>query len=255
MRKGIDGLATLIQDSFELDPYGDSIFLFVGWKKDRYKCLYFDGNGFALLYKRLDNGKLQWPKDEQAVRNLFQQELRWAAGRINDSTARSHSAVFERCILKIEELLVSSSTQTTYNGKNKTGRNVVKGMVNASGNQYEKLVRLLEEQLAHSNQQNKELSKQIEALTEQVCHLTKLLYGSKTEKSKYHAPDGQGSLFEDDPSFNETEHTVEQSQQTISYTVVRKARSKNEAILCVRASKLRLSIIIRKTQRAAVAKV
>jgi len=30
MRKGIDGLATLIQDSFELDPYGDSIFLFAG---------------------------------------------------------------------------------------------------------------------------------------------------------------------------------------------------------------------------------
>ena len=37
MRKGIDGLATLIQDSFELDPYGDSIFLFAGWNKDRYK--------------------------------------------------------------------------------------------------------------------------------------------------------------------------------------------------------------------------
>ncbi|MFJ8462299.1 IS66 family insertion sequence element accessory protein TnpB, partial [Lysinibacillus xylanilyticus] len=31
---------------------------------DRYKCLYFDGDGFAILYKRLDNGKLQWPKDE-----------------------------------------------------------------------------------------------------------------------------------------------------------------------------------------------
>lgn len=76
MRKGIDGLATLIQDSFELDPYGDSIFLFSGWKKDRYKCLYFDGDGFAMLYKRLDNGKLQWPKNEQEVRNLTQQELR-----------------------------------------------------------------------------------------------------------------------------------------------------------------------------------
>ena len=35
MRKGIEGLATLIQDSFELDPYSDSIFLFSGWSKDR----------------------------------------------------------------------------------------------------------------------------------------------------------------------------------------------------------------------------
>ena len=56
MRKGIDGLATLIQDSFELDPYSDAIFLFCGRKKDRYKCLYFDGDGFAMLYKRIDNG-------------------------------------------------------------------------------------------------------------------------------------------------------------------------------------------------------
>ncbi|MBS4203600.1 IS66 family insertion sequence element accessory protein TnpB [Lederbergia citrea] len=68
MRKGIDGLATLIQDAFELDPYSVSIFLFAGWSKDRYKCLYFDGDGFAMLYKRLDNGKLQWPKNEKEVR-------------------------------------------------------------------------------------------------------------------------------------------------------------------------------------------
>src|SRR5699024_2127940 len=77
MRKGIDGLATLVQDNFTLDPYGDSIFLFSGWSKERYKCLYFVGDGFAMLYKRLDNGKLKWPKNENEVRNLSQQEIRW----------------------------------------------------------------------------------------------------------------------------------------------------------------------------------
>ena len=30
-----------------------------------------------MLYKRLDNGKLQWPKDKNEVQNLSQQELRW----------------------------------------------------------------------------------------------------------------------------------------------------------------------------------
>jgi hypothetical protein len=40
-----------------------------------------------------------------------------------------------------------------------------------------------------------------------VRHLTKLLYGSKTEKTKYNALDGQGSLFDEDPSFSEPEHT------------------------------------------------
>lgn len=102
-------------------------------------------------------------------------------------------------------------------------------MANASSeneNQQDKIIRILEEQLAHSNQQNKELSKQIEALTDQVRHLTRLLYGSKTEKSKYHTPDGQTSLFDDDPSFNVPEQTGEESQQIISYTVVRKVQKK-----------------------------
>lgn len=82
-------------------------------------------------------------------------------------------------------------------------------MVNASSNNenHEKIIRLLEDQLAHSNQQNKELSKQIEALTDQVLHLTKLLYGTK-----YNTPDGQTSLFDNDPSFSEPEHTGAQSQ-------------------------------------------
>ena len=96
----------------------------------------------------------------------------------------------------------------------------------ANNSSNEKLIRLLEEQLAHSNQQNQELLKQVESLSQQIRQLTKLLYGSKTEKSKYNAPDGQGSLFEDDPSFNDSEHTEEQSQQTISYTVVRKIYKK-----------------------------
>ena len=101
--------------------------------------------------------------------------------------------------------------------------------------QSEKLIRLLEDQLAHANEQNIALSQkldqaldQIEFLNQQLQQLTKLLYGSKTEKSKYITPDGQGSLFEDEhpSSFSDSEHTEEQSQQEISYTVVRKLHNK-----------------------------
>ena len=100
-------------------------------------------------------------------------------------------------------------------------------MVNDLGNaSNEKVIQLLEEQLAYTKEQNKSLTKQIEALTEQIRHLTKALYGSKSEKSKYQAPDGQGSLFEDDPSFNEPEQTEEQSTETVSYTVTRKKKNK-----------------------------
>lgn len=89
---------------------------------------------------------------------------------------------------------------TSYNKKKETSRKVVYDVTNASSknvNQNEKLIRFLEEQMARSNRQNKDLSKQIEALTDQVRHLTKLLYGSKTKKPKYNASVGQGSLFDD----------------------------------------------------------
>ena len=76
--------------------------------------------------------------------------------------------------------------------------------------QNERIIQLLEQQLAQSN-------RQIEALTEQVRQLTKALYGSKSEKAKYQAPDGQGSLFEDDPSFNEPEQTEEQRCDTFHH--------------------------------------
>lgn len=101
-------------------------------------------------------------------------------------------------------------------------------VVAKNSNSKEKLIQLLEEQLAHSNQQNQELMKQVEALSEQVRHLTKLLFGSKTEKSKY-GPDGQITLFDkdrDDSVFNDSEHTEEQSQQVTTYTVVRKVHKK-----------------------------
>ncbi|WP_341299426.1 IS66 family transposase [Lysinibacillus sp. FSL H8-0500] len=104
---------------------------------------------------------------------------------------------------------------------------------NASTKQTERLIQLLEQQLAHSNEQNDELTnkldqslKQIEVLTEQVRQLTKALYRSKSEKSKYQAPDRQVSLFENDPSFNESEQTEEQSTEAVSYTITRKKTNK-----------------------------
>lgn len=77
MRKGIDGLATIIQDEFKIDLYSNSIFLFAGIRKDRYKSLYFDGDGFAVTYKRIESGRLQWPKGNNEIRKLTVQEFRW----------------------------------------------------------------------------------------------------------------------------------------------------------------------------------
>ena len=47
LRRGIDGLASLVQENFNLDPYSEALFLFCGNRSDRYKALYWDKNGFC----------------------------------------------------------------------------------------------------------------------------------------------------------------------------------------------------------------
>ena len=77
LRRGIDGLAGIIQQEFNLDPFQNSLFLFCGRKTDRIKALLWEGDGFLLLYKRLEAGKYQWPRNEDEVRSITQAQLRW----------------------------------------------------------------------------------------------------------------------------------------------------------------------------------
>ena len=50
LRRGIDGLAALVQREFHLDPFTNTLFLFCGRRRDRIKALYWEGNGFVLLF-------------------------------------------------------------------------------------------------------------------------------------------------------------------------------------------------------------
>jgi len=78
MRKGIDGLAAIVQQQFTLDPFAPALFLFCGSKPNKFKALLWEGDGFVLLYKRLENGKIKWPrKNNEKCISLNQQEFRW----------------------------------------------------------------------------------------------------------------------------------------------------------------------------------
>jgi transposase len=78
LRRGIDGLVTLVKYSFNLEPCEKgSIFLFCGRRADRIKALVYEGDGFLLLYKRLADGRFQWPRTPTEVRQLNMQQYRW----------------------------------------------------------------------------------------------------------------------------------------------------------------------------------
>ncbi len=58
------GLANIIRFQFQLDRYDkDTLFLFCGKKNTRIKGLLWEGDGFLLLYKRLDVGAFSWPRN------------------------------------------------------------------------------------------------------------------------------------------------------------------------------------------------
>lgn len=77
LRRSIDGLVTIVQGKLELDPYNSALFLFCGRRRDRIKGLLWEGDGFLLLYKRLDNGSFQWPRNETEALLLTPQQTRW----------------------------------------------------------------------------------------------------------------------------------------------------------------------------------
>lgn len=61
LRTGFDGLSGLVQECFGQDPLTGHFFLFVNRRRDRIKILYFDRDGLAIWYKRLEAGSFQLP--------------------------------------------------------------------------------------------------------------------------------------------------------------------------------------------------
>lgn len=73
--RGIDGLATMIRFRFQLDPYDkNTLFLFCGKKTNRIKGLLWEGDGFLLLYKRLDNGAFSWPRSVEEAMEISSEQ-------------------------------------------------------------------------------------------------------------------------------------------------------------------------------------
>lgn len=75
LRRGIDGLARIIRFQFKLDPYDKNmLFLFCGKRNDRIKGLLWEGDGFLLLYKRIENGSFKWPRSADEAMEITPQQ-------------------------------------------------------------------------------------------------------------------------------------------------------------------------------------
>ena len=77
MRKSIDALAVAARYVVGQDPLASHVFVFCGRKRDRIKILFWDRNGFWLLYKRLEAGTFTWPAVGNTPIAITRRQLAW----------------------------------------------------------------------------------------------------------------------------------------------------------------------------------
>ena len=77
MRKGFDGLSSLVFKSFGMKLFDGNMFVFISRNRKRAKVLYWDGTGICILAKRMEQGKLSapWRSDNKEPFSITMSEL------------------------------------------------------------------------------------------------------------------------------------------------------------------------------------
>lgn len=90
MRKSFDGLSGLVRSVFQADPTDGSLFLFINRRGDRIKMLWWDRDGLALFYKRLEAGTFERPAadEETAVVEMDATQLAMLLGGVTLASAQ-----------------------------------------------------------------------------------------------------------------------------------------------------------------------
>jgi len=70
MRKGHDALAALVEELLAADPLSGHLFVFRNKRADRLKLLYWDNDGYAIWYKRLEAGCFHFPLPQGELRRI-----------------------------------------------------------------------------------------------------------------------------------------------------------------------------------------
>ena len=75
LRRGFQGLTTLVETVLEQAPYSGHVFVFRGKRGDLIKVLWWDGDGLCLFQKRLERGRFIWPQASSGTVALTRAQL------------------------------------------------------------------------------------------------------------------------------------------------------------------------------------
>lgn len=98
-RKGINGLAVLVEETLQLDPFSEQLFVFCNRNRNRVKILYWERNGFCLWQKRLERDRFAWPRDDKVLVTLTGKQLNWLLDGVDLWALRPHKRLAYRSVL------------------------------------------------------------------------------------------------------------------------------------------------------------
>ena len=87
MRKQINGLSILVEQSLSMNPFSGDLFAFCNRRRNMIKILYWDKNGFCLWHKRLEEHRFNWPKSKKDVLSIGSRELNWLLDGLDFTSA------------------------------------------------------------------------------------------------------------------------------------------------------------------------
>jgi len=100
LRRSIDGLAAIVQQSFSLDLFSSCLFVFCNKRRDKIKILQWEHNGFWLYYKRLEKGRFQWPKENDLqTMTISLRELNWLLDGLSLEQKQAHKKVTVNAVI------------------------------------------------------------------------------------------------------------------------------------------------------------
>ena len=91
MRKSINGLTALIQESFNLNPFEECVSVFCNRPTEKIQIIHWENNGFWLHYKRLEKDSFKWPEISGDTIEVTERELRWLLDGLSISQKNAHN--------------------------------------------------------------------------------------------------------------------------------------------------------------------
>lgn len=89
-RKQAQGLALLVEQELEHNPFSGALYAFTNRQRNKIKCLMWEDNGFVLYYKALAEEKFKWPQRDDELISLTGEQINWLLDGYDISLQQGH---------------------------------------------------------------------------------------------------------------------------------------------------------------------